>query len=463
MNADTFRTSDPAYDATSESWKQFQSVTDGNGVEVAVGDTVEAFGKFKLYNTTYELNTGCYITNIKKPVIPADYYLVGTMNNWTPDSAYMFIVNPENDAEYMLAATLAPADELKVMGIAGKDTTWYPANANNYVVDSLHAGEKVVYFRPDGQGGSDWYNGVIFIKENEPVWENPIFKTDFFTESTWTKDTLSSATWDADNQKVIVDIVLSKCDQWQGQVWLKLPMEVRAGYEYDLAFTIKANKTFSGTTVKYQENAEMHYNDKGLALTADEAYVYEVKNMRGLANGNGVLCFSFGYAPAETLIEIYNMSIIEHEPTTPIANFYVTGNDAFTVDAGKTTDFSWHPDAFPSYGDTLTLALKAGAEYQFKVCVDGSWNTTKDYNALTEKTPGLIDADGNNHNIGFKLVEDGDVMIIYNAEVFKVVGNFVTEDIDNIYDAEKAVKVLRDGQIYIIRGDKVYTIMGQLK
>lgn len=73
---------------------------------------------------------------------------------------------------------------------------------------------------------------------------------------------------------------------------------------------------------------------------------------------------------------------------------------------------------------------------------------------------GLIDADGNNHNIGFKLVEDGDVMIIYNAEVFKVVGNFVTEDIDNIYDAEKAVKVLRDGQIYIIRGDKVYTIMG---
>ena len=167
MNADTFRTSDPAYDATSESWKQFQSVTDGNGVEVAVGDTVEAFGKFKLYNTTYELNTGCYITNIKKPVIPADYYLVGTMNNWTPDSAYMFIVNPENDAEYMLAATLAPADELKVIGIAGKDTTWYPANAGNYVVDSLHAGEKVVYFRPDGQGGSDWYNGVIFIKENE--------------------------------------------------------------------------------------------------------------------------------------------------------------------------------------------------------------------------------------------------------------------------------------------------------
>lgn len=170
MNADTFRTSDPAYDATSESWKQFQSVTDGNGVEVAVGDTVEALGKFKLYNTTYELNTGCYITNIKKPVIPADYYLVGTMNNWTPDSAYMFIVNPENDAEYMLAATLAPADELKVIGIAGKDTTWYPANAGNYVVDAAHAGEaKTIYFRP--AGNEDWKafheGGFFYIAPNE--------------------------------------------------------------------------------------------------------------------------------------------------------------------------------------------------------------------------------------------------------------------------------------------------------
>lgn len=63
--ADTFRTSDPAYDATSSSWTQFQSVTDGNGVTVHVGDTVIAEGKYKKYNTTYELNTGCYLIDIK--------------------------------------------------------------------------------------------------------------------------------------------------------------------------------------------------------------------------------------------------------------------------------------------------------------------------------------------------------------------------------------------------------------
>ena len=65
MLADTFRTSDPAYDATSSSWTQFQSVTDGNGVTVHVGDTVIAEGKYKKYNTTYELNTGCYLIDIK--------------------------------------------------------------------------------------------------------------------------------------------------------------------------------------------------------------------------------------------------------------------------------------------------------------------------------------------------------------------------------------------------------------
>ena len=361
LEADTFRASSPAYDPASAAWAQFLSVTDGNGKTVTVGDTVEAFGKYTKYNSTYELNTGCYITEIKK----------------------------------------GPAK-----------------------------------------------------------WENPIDTTKFFTTASWAVDTLSTATWDAVNQKVIVNIIPGKEAQWQGQLWLKLPMEVRAGYEYDLAFTIKANKTFAGTIVKYQENAEMLI-DWDLALTADQAVVYEKKNLRGLANGNGVLVIDFGFAPDSTLIEIYNMSIIEHESTQTPAKFYVTGNDAFTVDAGLTTAKSWNPDAFKSETDTFTVALKAGAEYQLKVCVDGSWNTVKGYNDLTEKTPGIIDADGNNHNIGFSLVEDGNVMIIYTGEVFKVVGNFVTEDIDNIYDAEKAVKVLRDGQIFILRGDKVYTVMGQ--
>lgn len=67
LNADTFRTSDPAYDAESTAWVEYDEVADENGNAIHVGDTVIAFGKYKLYNTTHELNTGCYLTEIKHP------------------------------------------------------------------------------------------------------------------------------------------------------------------------------------------------------------------------------------------------------------------------------------------------------------------------------------------------------------------------------------------------------------
>ncbi len=65
LEADTFKASVPAYDATSTAWAEFKEVSDGNGVAVHVGDTVIAFGKYKLFNTTHELNTGCYLVDIK--------------------------------------------------------------------------------------------------------------------------------------------------------------------------------------------------------------------------------------------------------------------------------------------------------------------------------------------------------------------------------------------------------------
>lgn len=67
LNADTFRTSDPAYDAESTDWVEFEEVADENGNAIHVGDTVIAFGKYKLYSGTHELNTGCYLTEIKHP------------------------------------------------------------------------------------------------------------------------------------------------------------------------------------------------------------------------------------------------------------------------------------------------------------------------------------------------------------------------------------------------------------
>ena len=87
LEADTFKASVPAYDATSTAWAEFKEVSDGNGVAVHVGDTVIAFGKYKLYNSTHELNTGCYLVDIKHAAetpVEGDTIDVTINSNTTP-------------------------------------------------------------------------------------------------------------------------------------------------------------------------------------------------------------------------------------------------------------------------------------------------------------------------------------------------------------------------------------------
>ena len=91
LNADTFRTSVPNYDPESTAWAQFNEVADANGNAIHVGDTVIAFGKYKLYNSTHELNTGCYLVDIKHaPVAPADTI---NLDFNTENTTYAFVDN----------------------------------------------------------------------------------------------------------------------------------------------------------------------------------------------------------------------------------------------------------------------------------------------------------------------------------------------------------------------------------
>ena len=106
--------------------------------------------------------------------------------------------------------------------------------------------------------------------------------------------------------------------------------------------------------------------------------------------------------------------------------YYITGDSALVVDAGLAADKAWAPAAIKANADTTVLNLKKGVEYKLKVTVDGTWATALGYNALSEKTEGLI-ADGDD-NICFKLSEAGAVQVIYFKEgdvvTFKVLGNF---------------------------------------
>lgn len=140
---------------------------DGQGTDVVV--TANGAGKAKNIYIYFDYTTYQYYIWVEANLYDG-FYLVGTMNNWTPSKDYLLTKNPENEAEYVITATLAAGDEFKVLEILNgtwSDESYYPGGeAGNYLVDADHAGQKAIYFRPDYQGGEDWYYSCIFIKAN---------------------------------------------------------------------------------------------------------------------------------------------------------------------------------------------------------------------------------------------------------------------------------------------------------
>ena len=101
-----------------------------------------------------------------EPNLYNGYYLLGTMNDWTPSADYMLGVDETcAEGELMLVTTFAENDALKVAYVYnGVATQWYPGEGiDNYVIDANHAGETSIYFRYDGAGGEDWYYGFFYV------------------------------------------------------------------------------------------------------------------------------------------------------------------------------------------------------------------------------------------------------------------------------------------------------------
>ena len=97
------------------------------------------------------------VGNLPKQEPAVNYYVVGTMNSWSPNDAYVLTANPEVDGEFMGEFTFAANAEIKVKG----GDTWYPSSAGNYVITD--AGVYTVYFRPNSDGGGNWHGGCIFV------------------------------------------------------------------------------------------------------------------------------------------------------------------------------------------------------------------------------------------------------------------------------------------------------------
>ena len=94
-----------------------------------------------------------------------NYYVVGTMNSWAVDANYQLQPNTENEGEYYIHnVTLTSGQGIKVVSSTDCSTagTWFPGGDNYSVTED---GIYSIYFRPDGKGGSDWYEGVFYVQK----------------------------------------------------------------------------------------------------------------------------------------------------------------------------------------------------------------------------------------------------------------------------------------------------------
>lgn len=123
------------------------------------------------------------------------YYLIGSMTEWgvINNNNYKFTPNAHTEGEYTLTTALAAGDEFKVIYTSDNEWIWYPAEVQ-YIVDATHAGDaKTIHFRPDYQGGEDWYEGCIFVPANNTSVDLPegIIGGICGSSTIWTLDTLS--------------------------------------------------------------------------------------------------------------------------------------------------------------------------------------------------------------------------------------------------------------------------------
>ena len=168
-----------------DEWKGFDDLTDKSGLVGDIDNNI-AFVLLPLPNAkvtvTYKENVFTVTGNfIPMPAITDGYYWCGTNLDWfvttltTPGASldnYLFKANEHADGEFYLNAKLTAGEEMKIVKIEGNALrAYYPnvvtQNDDNFVIDEAHAGQKDIYFRPNGNEYWTEFYGILYIEPNE--------------------------------------------------------------------------------------------------------------------------------------------------------------------------------------------------------------------------------------------------------------------------------------------------------
>jgi len=128
-------------------------------------------GKYS-FTWTFETNSLDIVFPAKdpdpQPVDKSGYYIVGNHTDWKIDADYKFEANPAQEGEYVAKMFLSPEYIIKVVYSEDGENikTWFPegeGNAYGEHGEITETGARTIYFRPNYDGGDDWFAGCIYV------------------------------------------------------------------------------------------------------------------------------------------------------------------------------------------------------------------------------------------------------------------------------------------------------------
>lgn len=351
LEKDTFATTDPTFDATSTSWLSLTAATDRNGKTVNVGDTVIGYGKITLYNTTYELNTGCYLTSVKSPAPAAT---VVTVENTTVSEMAQNLVLQGQWNEKSVTISLYPG-ATKGFGVysgEGEGDFWGSIGTTDLFVNGTDA-----TYTDNGNGTftfkatmKDATNALYDITMNGAI---PVQKTYTVAGSS---DVAFGTAWDPTNTEN--DMTLMSGTIYS---WMKEGLTLLAG---DIMF--KVCEDHAWTTA---------YPAQDYKLTIPETGIYTVMIMFDAASG---VVDAFAEKTGDAVII---PTVAMHGNFAGPSNWADTEN--FTIAADNKTA-------------TLVLNLEATTDkpYEFGMRIGGKGNWTSNGVAFTRENASAVVVSG---------------------------------------------------------------------
>ena len=164
---------------------------------------------------------------------------------------------------------------------------------------------------------------------------------------------------------------------------------------------------------------------------------------------------------------IYTITIIFNATSKEVTATATKTGDAVVIPtiaiAGDMNGWNTTANEFVISADeltaTLTLNLEA-KEYGFKMIVAGNW--TSDGAKVTRENNSIVFTGANGENSTLVADVAGEYTFTWTYATSTLVVTYpVASSLENAIVAEQPVKIVRNGQVFILKGDKMFNTMGQ--